>query len=200
MEDLISWLVEDGRGYPFIFGTLLLSGIGIPIPEDVPLMAAGALAAHGGLGVPAASAIAICFLLARDSIVFFLGRRYGMKLLNSRFGQRLVKRETAEMMTAKVREHGIKVVLGGRFAVGVRSAIFFAAGVARVSPRAFLAADGAAAIVSVPLWILLGWYFAEQLEKLAPLVEDIRVGLVAALVLAIIFLVLRARRARSEAA
>ena len=52
----------------------------------------------------------------------------------------------------------------------------------------------------MPLWILLGWYFAEQLDKLAPLVGDIRVGLVAALVLAILFLAIRARRARSEAA
>lgn len=200
MQDLISWLVEDGRGYPFIFGTLLLSGIGIPIPEDVPLMAAGVLAAHGGLGVPVASVLCIGFLLARDSIVFFLGRRYGMAALTSRFGQRIVKKETAELMTAKIREHGIKVVLGGRFAVGVRSAIFFAAGVAGVSPRAFLAADGAAAVISVPLWILLGWYFAEQLERLTPLVEDIRFGLVLALVLAILFLVLRARRVRSEEA
>ena len=48
-DDPVSWTIE--HGYPVLFGMLLFSGLGVPIPEDVPLIAAGVLARHGGMGV-----------------------------------------------------------------------------------------------------------------------------------------------------
>ncbi len=53
MEDLIAWLVEPDHGYPLIFATLAASGFGVPIPEDIPLLAAGILSQSNGISIAA---------------------------------------------------------------------------------------------------------------------------------------------------
>ena len=82
MQDIISWLVADGRGYPVIFLLLLGAGLGIPIPEDVALLATGVMATHeNGLSVPVGAAACGVFVLTRDLVVYGLGRRYGTAIL-----------------------------------------------------------------------------------------------------------------------
>ena len=199
MEEMILRVVESGWGYPGILAMIVVGGLGVPIPEDVPLITAGVLAAYGGPNVVAASAFCLGFILARDFAFFWMGRRYGMQLLQSGWGRRLVPAHLVERMTVRIQEHGIKVVAGGRFAVGLRTAIFFAAGIAAVPPRRFLLADGLAALLSVPLWVGLGWLFAENLDKLEPIVRDLRLAFGLALAAVVGFLVARWwRRRRAE--
>lgn len=196
MEELIVRVVESGWGYPGILAMIVVGGLGVPIPEDVPLITAGVLAAYGGPNVWAASAFCLVFIVARDYAFYWLGRRYGLGILQSGWGRRLVPSHLVERMTLRIQEHGLKVVAGGRFAVGVRTAIFFAAGVAAVPRREFLLADGLAALVSVPLWVILGWLFAENLDKLDPIVRDIRLVVGLLLAAAVGFGVARWWRAR----
>lgn len=201
MEELIVQVVNSGWGYPAIVAMIVVGSVGVPIPEDVPLITAGVLAAYGGPNLVAASAFCLLFIVARDFLFFWLGRRYGLTLLQSRWGRRLVPADLAERMTQRILEHGIKLVVGGRFAVGVRTAIFFAAGVAAVPARRFLLADGLAALVSVPLWVGLGWLFAENLDKLEPIVRDARLATGLGLAAIVGFLVARWwRRRRAEEA
>ena len=174
MEELILRVVESGWGYPGIVVMIVLGSVGVPLPEDVPLITAGVLAAFGGPNVLLASAFCLVLILGRDFSFFWLGRRYGMGLLETRWGRRLVPATLVERMTASIRDNGIKVVAGGRFAVGLRTAIFFAAGIADVPPRRFLLVDGLAALLSVPLWVALGWLFADNLDTLEPIVRDVR--------------------------
>lgn len=185
MEELIIQIVDSGWGYPGIVGMIVVGSVGVPLPEDVPLIAAGVLAAHGGPNLVLASAFCLGVILARDYAFFWLGRRYGLRLLQTRWGRRLVPADLVERMTERIQAHGVKIVAGGRFAIGVRTAIFFAAGVAAVPSRRFLLADGLAALISVPLWVGLGWIFAENLATLEPIVRDARLatGLGLALVL-----------------
>jgi membrane protein DedA with SNARE-associated domain len=200
MEELIIRVVESGWGYPGILAMIVVGGMGVPIPEDIPLITAGVLAAYGGPNVWVASAFCVTFILARDLAFFWLGRRYGLAILQSGWGRRLVPSHLVERMTIRIREHGIKVIAGGRFAVGVRTAIFFAAGVAAVPPRKFLAADGLAALVSVPLWVVLGWQFAENLDKLELIVHDVRLMLGLGVAAVAGFLLARWWRGRARAA
>ena len=66
------------------------------------------------------------------------------------------------------------VVFCGRFVVGLRSAIFFAAGTAGVSARLFLLVDTLAALISVPFFVWLGWRFASDLHRVEAITKDIR--------------------------
>jgi membrane protein DedA with SNARE-associated domain len=200
MEELILRLVGSGWGYAGIVGMLAVGSVGVPIPEDVPLITAGVLAAFGGPDVVTASAICFALIVGRDFGFYWLGRRYGLGLLSTRWGRRLVPADLVERMRDRLKEHGVKVVAAGRFAVGVRTAIFFAAGLADVPPRRFLLADGLAALLSVPLWVGLGWLFAENLGRLEPIVRDVRLAVGLATAAGVGFFLVRWWRRRAEGA
>jgi len=176
VQDIIGWLVADGRGYPVIFLLLLGAGLGIPIPEDVPLLATGVLATHeSGLSVVEGSVACMAFVLTRDMIVYGLGRRYGTALLKRRPFSRIAPEAKVTRYQAIIKRRAIPVVFIGRFVVGLRSAIFFAAGSAGVSARLFIVVDTIAALLSVPFFVWLGWRFAADLHRVENITKDIRV-------------------------
>ena len=175
MQDIIGWLVADGRGYPVIFLLLLGAGLGIPIPEDVPLLATGVLATHeSGLSVAQGATACGIFVLSRDLIVYGLGRRYGTALLGRPGFSRIAPEALVNRYQAIIRRRAVLVVFCGRFVVGLRSAIFFAAGAAGISARLFLLVDTLAALISVPFFVWLGWRFASDLHRVEAITKDIR--------------------------
>ena len=172
MTDAIAWLAE--HGYPFIFLGLLCSGLGIPVPEDLPLIAAGVLADHGGMSVPVASVACGVFVLARDSIVFTLGYRYGANVLENRWAQRIVSPEQLHRAQGYLEKHGAAVVFVGRFVPGFRAAIFFAAGASKIRPLVFILTDTLAAVISLPFFIWIGYAFSQNMERIQELVGNFR--------------------------
>jgi len=192
MQDIINWLVGDNRGYPIIFLMLLGAGLGVPIPEDVPLLASGVLATHpDGLSVLQASAACGVFVLTRDFIVYALGRRYGTALLRKKPFSRIAPEEVVERYQAIIRRRAVAVVFVGRFVVGLRSAIFFAAGASGVRPRLFLGVDFIAALVSVPFFVYMGWRFSTDLHKVEVITKDIRLVVLVSVGVAILVWALR---------
>lgn len=168
---------------------LLASGLGIPVPEDVPLIAAGILADNGGLSVPLASLACGVFVLARDSIVFFLGRRFGVAFFENRWARRIVSQKTVHKAERHLEQRGVLVVFVGRFLPGFRAAVFFAAGASKVKPATFLVTDLLAATISLPFFIWIGFKFSQNLPRIQELVSQFRtaslsvVGLIIAVVL-----------------
>jgi membrane protein DedA with SNARE-associated domain len=201
MEDLITWFVAEGHGYPLLFAALLASGLGLPIPEDVPLMAAGVMAAGGGMGVLPASLACGVFVLMRDGFVFWLGYKYGVELLDKPWARRIVRRELVEKFRDRVQKNEKAVVFSGRFMPGLRGPVFFAAGTARVSPISFVVVDTFAALISVPIWVWLGFMFADNYDQLTAAARHFRVGLLgtaAVVLLVVLFRILRKRRAAGQ--
>jgi membrane protein DedA with SNARE-associated domain len=180
---------------------LLFSGLGIPIPEDVPLLAAGVLSHHGGLSVPIASVLCSLFVLGRDLIVYGLGRRYGDALLDRPLGRRLVSKRVAARARTAIEKHGSAVVFVGRFLPGLRAGVFFVAGASGVTAPRFVVADIAAAAISVPVFVWAGAKFAENLDGIAEFLREFRIGLFALSICVIVFVWVRHRRptARGEA-
>ncbi len=87
-----------------------------------------------------------------------------------------------------------------RFLPGLRTAVFLSAGMSqRVSFARFIALDGLAATISVPVWIALGYYGAENREWLLAWVHRGQGAIaIAAIVLVVIigWLFWRRRRLR----
>src|SRR5205814_5420902 len=104
-------------------------------------------------------------VLIGDSIVFSIGR-HGIE------GPGAVAKHIRKIMHSKRREkverhfakHGNLTVFAGRFMPGFRSIVFAFAGLSKMSYPRFLLIDGLAASVSVPVFIYLGWRFAEHLS------------------------------------
>jgi membrane protein DedA with SNARE-associated domain len=196
-DDPVSWTIE--HGYPVLFGMLLFSGLGIPIPEDVPLIAAGVLARHGGMSVLEASVACSVFVLCRDLAVYGLGYRFGETLLENRWGRKLVREKDLRRVEGKVRDNGAAVVFIGRFLPGLRAAVFFAAGKAKIPPAKFLAVDALAAVVSIPAFIVAGYLCAANIEALMQVLREFRGLLICAAILGSALFLLRLHR-RSDAA
>ncbi len=156
---------------------MLASGIGVPIPEDVPLIAAGVMGAHGGLDVISASMACGAFVLLRDTFVFALGYRYGVELLENRWAARIVRPATVHKIQARLRKNDVAVVFTGRFMPGLRGPVFFTAGTAKVHPVKFAVVDTFAAVISVPVWVWLGFAFADNFDELVAAAKQFRAGL-----------------------
>ncbi len=194
-DDPLSWTIE--HGYPVLFGMLLFSGLGVPIPEDVPLIAAGVLARHGGMSVPKASIACSLFVLSRDLAVYGLGYRFGETLLENKWGRKIVREADLRKVEGKVRDNGAAVVFIGRFLPGLRAAVFFAAGKARIPPAKFLAIDALAAVLSIPAFIFAGYLCAANIDALMQVLREFRALLVCAAILGITLFLLRLRRRSS---
>ena len=197
-DDPLSWTVE--HGYPVLFGMLLFSGLGVPIPEDVPLIAAGVLARHGGMSVIEASVACSLFVLSRDLAVYGLGYRFGETLLDNRWGRKLIREQDLRKVEGRVRDNGAAVVFFGRFLPGLRAAVFFAAGKAKIPPAKFLAIDAIAAVLSIPAFIIAGYLFAANIDVLMEWLHKFRGLLIGAAMVAAILLWLRWRRRTKTAA
>ena len=143
--------------YLGILAALLLGSLGVPIPEEMPIVAAGILSHQGSPdgGSRCRSACSGC--CPGDVVLYLAGRRWGERLLGWRVVRHVLTRARAERLKAAYREHAMKTVAMARHVTGLRAAAFLTAGIARVPFWKFIPlADAAAAAVKlVPL--ASGW-------------------------------------------
>lgn len=79
IEQLTALLAQYGLALVFVNVFLLQAGA--PVPAVPTLMVAGALAAGGGLSLPAIIAVAVAASLLGDLIWYMAGRIYGLRVL-----------------------------------------------------------------------------------------------------------------------
>ncbi len=153
---------------PFI--VLILCGLGLPVPEDIVLVAAGALAETDGRGWLEASAVMYAGVMLGDSTIFFAGRHFGAKLRTAPWFRRNFSEKKQAKVEALFERYHSTVLFVGRFLPGLRAPIFFTAGSTRVKFWKFFLFDGLAALISVPFFVWLGhWLWAEFSEDLTQL-------------------------------
>ncbi|HEX2437021.1 MAG TPA: DedA family protein [Methylomirabilota bacterium] len=152
--------------YLGIFLVLFLAGLGVPIPEEIPVLASGVLAREGvvrwWLGLP----VCILGVLAGDVALYWVGRHWGERVLAWRIVRYVLSQEREEALKAAYRKHGVKIVFTARHVMGLRAAAFLTAGIARVPFGRFLAVDAAASLLGVPVAFGLAFFFTDQLEQI----------------------------------
>ena len=132
--------------------------MGVPLPEDVPLIAGGYLALRQGGSLVGMVLTGLAGILIGDSIIFLAGQTYGAKLLETRFGRRHCPGERVQRTIHLFEKHGPKFIVVARFVPGLRAATYFVAGTTGVPYWKFILYDGIAACVSAPAWVYLGWW------------------------------------------
>lgn len=163
---MLELLVQKVGLWAFV-GFLALIGVGLPIPEEAPLVLAGALSRNGVF--PPLLAFGACLLgaLLGDSLMYAIGRHLGHPfLMKHPTFARFVNAEEEEKIEHVIRRHGFKVLLGTRFLIGVRGAVYFAAGAAKVPYLQFLLWDLVAATLVVSIVFGLGYAFGEWIGEL----------------------------------
>ena len=209
----MQWFIQHLTGmtpdeaYLWLMAILLLCGLGLPIPEDISLIAAGYISwrARHGLPAPAVNvhvAFAVCFaaVLAGDTIAFFFGRRYGRRVLASNLARRYFTPRRQLRTRAYFRKFGSKVILVGRFTPGLRFTIFFTAGTLHVRPSVFFIYDFVAAAFSVPVLVYIAYFFGDKIDHVIMYARRTEHGILIAIVIAAIVIVVKLMRRRRRIA
>ncbi len=152
------------KAYAVILGVLLLCGLGLPLPEDISLVAAGILAGLGNISIVGAFMVGFLGVLIGDSTLFFAGRFLGSRIFQMPLFNRVFTPDRVAMAEKKVKANSKFICFTARFLPGLRAPIYLTSGILGVKPFLFILLDGLAALISVPIWIIAGWWFAHHLD------------------------------------
>jgi membrane protein DedA with SNARE-associated domain len=169
-----------------IFIWLVVGGLGVPIPEDIALLATGVLVHRGALELPIAMIVVIVGVLAGDVMLFLLARRLGPAIYQRRPFRRLLPPQRRARIEDAYRRHGGRLVFLARHVAGLRAAVFAMAATHGMSFRRFLAWDALAACVSVPLIVALGYFGSQHADRIRQGIATGRELALLALVLALL--------------
>ena len=180
-------------GYIAVFSCLILCGLGVPVPEDITLVAGGVIAGlYPEINQHIMFGVGILGVLVGDSTMFLGGRIFGYRSQRIRMFRKILSPRRFSQIPQKFKQYGLGVLFVARFIPGLRSPIFLAAGMSRRIPyHTFLLMDGFAALISVPVWVYIGYFFADNHELLMSYVHDVQsiifacLGLVLLVVIAI---------------
>jgi membrane protein DedA with SNARE-associated domain len=198
-ETVQAW-VEVG-GPLVIFGLLFACGLGLPLPEDIPLMLAGFFAAQGKMNLAFVATLCWLGIIGGDCVLYSIARRYGMNITRIPFIGTHVTTERIVRAQHLFERYGVWIVAIGRMFAGIRGAMVIAAGVTRFNFVKFVIADGLAALVSGGLFLALGWWAGKWVgdlkqfrEKMKPYEHWIMLGIGVAVVLVIVYFWWRKRK------
>jgi len=168
IERLVHWVQPAflAAGYFIIAGGVLMERsifIGLIIPGDVILALGGVYSAQHKMNLAAVIVIGTVAAISGESIGFWLGRRFGIRLVR-KFpfaGEWLAGR--LRDSRDYFRRHGGTTVAVGRYATAAGAVIRFTAGAAGMSYLRFLAFD----IPAIAVWAtgisIFGYFFGRNL-------------------------------------
>ena len=154
-------------GTPGIFLGILATGLGFPMPEELPVVLGGALVAakqaHWYVMLP----VCIVGVIIGDSFLYFIGRFWGSRLIEISFIRKhVLTPERLKRITDNFHDYGIRILLFARLTPGIRAPIFLTAGITRLSLARFILADGIYAIPGVSILFGLGYAFTDQIVEM----------------------------------
>lgn len=182
--------------YAGLFGLILACGFGFPFSKTLCVLGAGILASREVGDLVLYMLVSLAALVLSDSIYFFIGFFGGTRVLHWRFFSRRHLQEALWRVEAAYRTQEWWAVFSARFTPFVRSVIFLAAGMSRMAPARFLAADILSALLLVPAAALAGYFFSEYRRSLVEFVTRAEVFATVFVLAALVLAVLLSRRKR----
>ena len=131
---LISITSGLGYGLPAIIG---LESMGVPSPGETALVLAAVLASQGKLEIGLVILIGVCSAIVGDNIGYWLGRRLGRDVLESKGPFHEQRREVIAAGDNFFAKHGPKAVFLARWIALVRFAAAWLAGINHMPFRQF---------------------------------------------------------------
>jgi membrane protein DedA with SNARE-associated domain len=174
---LQSYAYEPLFVYALVFGLMIASGFGFPMPEEVTIVSVGILAYMGAhpelypppypgarpLGGYEAAAVTTASIAVADVLVFSLGRKFGRPLMAKPRIRELFGEKIMSKVNQLMARYGIYAAFMFRFAPGLRVPAHIAMGASHFPLWQFALVDGLAAAISVPTQILLIYHFGDEI-------------------------------------
>ena len=175
MDDFLTYLcLHAPNAHYFIFGLLLLTGVNIPISEDLLLIAGGvlvAMCAPGNEAVMIGWLWAGCILSAYEA--YWLGRWLGPRVYTLPIICHYVTPHRVLKLNASYERFGILTFMICRFLpFGIRNALFITSGMGEMPFGKFVIRDGIAAMLSTYALFSLGRVFGANYEILLRYIKN----------------------------
>jgi membrane protein DedA with SNARE-associated domain len=181
--------------YPGVFLVLLVTGLGVPIPEELPIVIAAMMSRWQVMHWAGALGSCLGGVLAADMLLYGVGRHFGRRILEWPTARRILSPEREARVMEAYRRHGLKFVVMARLVMGLRAAAFLTAGLVRVPFLRFVLVDVAAVLVSVPLAFAVAYLVADSVVVALAYVHEMQLWVGGAVVLvAVIWLLIWWRR------
>lgn len=191
MNGLVSAYVQH-FSYAGLLLVLILCGLGLPVPEDLALLAGGFMAYRGTTAYPWTLLVALIGVVAGDNSLFFLGRRFGTGLISYLEVVRPNSQHRIARLKQFMRRHGHLAIFYARFLAGARALVYVTAGSVGFDFSRFLLYDTLGALISVPIVVTLGYFFGPQIEHAIAYIGGIERLLWFAVVIGMLYLASRA--------
>lgn len=194
-------IVRD-LGYPGLFVLITLESTLVPIPSELVMPFAGALAASGEFSLPVVLVINSAAAMLGSGICYWLGAMGGKPLL-LRYGKFIgVRKKDVERTESYFSRHGKATILIGRFLPVVRHIISVPAGIARMPLVPFFTQTFIGATIWGSVLIMIGYELGSQWDSVATKLKHVDmivgVGIVIVLLALGIRFVVRRRRELAE--
>ncbi|AAU37725.1 DedA family protein [[Mannheimia] succiniciproducens] len=200
MDILIDFFIN--YGYLAVLLVLIICGFGVPIPEDITLVSGGIIAGLGYANPHIMVFVSMFGVLAGDSVMYWLGRIYGVRILRFRPIRKIMTLQRLRMVRDKFEQYGNRVLFVARFLPGLRAPIYTVSGITRrVSYPRFIFLDFLAAIISVPIWVYLGYHGGNNHEWIEAQIRKGQMGIYAVLAIVVIFVgwkVYKSKKAKAD--
>ena len=154
--------------------------LGTLLEGETVLALAGLAANRGYLSLPAVMLVAAVAGFCGDQFYFWLGRRHGARV-TGRFPSIAAQ---AERLNRLIERHHEWVIVGVRFAYGLRIAGPILIGTSRVAAWRFALFNAIGAAIWAPLFAGLGWGFGAAIERLLGRIRHVEHWLFIALIAA----------------
>ncbi|WP_088186469.1 VTT domain-containing protein [Desulfosporosinus sp. FKA] len=175
-------------GYLGLFIILLVSILGLPLPDEFLLTFIGFMSFSGQLNPILAIISSAIGSITGITIAYFLGRFFEANVLV------YLRKHTGSQRLEKVlnwyHQHGGKLLTAGYFIPGVRHLSGYVAGLSRLSYRDFALYSYLGAFAWTSVFILLGRTLGSQWKTILPIIHrySILLGLIAAVLFIIFYL------------
>src|ERR671917_1401008 len=154
-------------GYLVVFLGVMLESIGIPLPGETILIAAGVMVQQGRLDLGDAIIFGILGAVVGDQIGYWVGREGGRPFV-LRWGRYLLV--TPERLARAERffaRHGGKAVFLARFVAGLRVFGALVAGISRMRWRTFFFYNAVGGTVWATAAVMVGYLLGGSLDLIA---------------------------------
>jgi membrane protein DedA with SNARE-associated domain len=175
MDTSLDFLIR--HGYTVVFGWVLAEQIGLPVPAVPVLLAAGALAGTGRLGLTWVVVLGLVASLASDVIWYWLGRIQGGRVLSLLCRISLEPDSCVRRTQDAFGEHGARTLLVAKFVPGLSTAAPPLAGIVRMPSPRFVVFTGLGGLIWVGVFVGLGWMFSDQLQRVTDYLSRMGTGL-----------------------
>lgn len=169
--DTREFLIKHGA--PVLFGAVFVEQIGLPLPALPWMLAVGALGATGNFNTAVSVGVCALACVVGDVIWFYLGRYRGNQVLNLLCRISLEPDSCVRRTQNAFTQYGWKGIVVAKFLPGLSTMAPPIAGMSGMNAGRFLIVDGLGSILYGGVFIYLGYFFSNQIQKIETSISNI---------------------------